>query len=348
MKMQAVLLNAIGDENQFVLGELPVPQPQSGQVRIKIKVAAFNPVDVKIRKGMYGGGAMPMVLGADCSGIIDGLGEGVSQFAIGDEVYAMSFGPCSNGSYAQYLCIPAAFVGKKPKKLTFEQAASLPLVSMTAYRAMVASGALNKKGSIFIAGAGGGVGSIAVQLAQHFHGGPIFTVAGSEESKEAIVRNQKIPGNQVQLYKGLSTQQLKEKMIALNGNELFAATFDFVGKEMKTLCLELTGHSGHFSSITPEEPGFEFPVWIRGESQCFGRNMNLHFVFVGAEAFSGPAKSWSIYHKHLSHITELVETNAISAPQVNVVGPLNVQSVQEAHRLLETNRVKGKLAMSVS
>ncbi|MBS0652976.1 MAG: NADP-dependent oxidoreductase [Verrucomicrobia bacterium] len=348
MKMQAVLLNAIGDENQFVLGELPVPQPQVGQVRIRIKVAAFNPVDVKIRMGMYGGGAMPMVLGADCSGVIDALGEGVSQFAIGDEVYAMSFGPSSNGSYAQYLCIPVAFVCKKPKNISFEQAASLPLVSMTAYRAMVASGALNKKGSIFIAGAGGGVGSIAVQLAQHFHGGPIFTIAGSEESKEAIARNQKIPANQIQLYKGLSTEMLKEKMISLNGNELFSATFDFVGKEMKKLCLELTGHSGHFSSITPEEPGFEFPVWTRGESQCFGRNMNLHFIFVGSEAFSGPAKSWSIYQKHLSHITELVETNAITAPQVKVVGHLSVQAVQEAHRLLQSNRVKGKLAMTVS
>lgn len=347
MQMQAILLNAIGDENQFVLGKLPIPQPQPGHVRIRVKVAAFNPVDVKSRMGLYGASGMPIVLGADCSGLIDALGDGVSQFAIGDEVYAMPFGQSSNGSYAQYLCVPAAFVCKKPKKLTFEQAASLPLVSMTAYRAMVASGALKKKGSIFIAGAGGGVGSIGVQLAHHFHGGPIFTIAGSEESKESIVRNQKIPGNQIQIYKGLSTQQLKEKLIALNADELFAATFDFVGKDMKKLCLELTGYSGHFSSIAPEDRGFEFPVWTRGESLCFSRSMNLHFVSVGSEAFSGPAKSWSIYQKHLRHITELVEADAIVAPQINVVGPLSVESVQEAHRRLQTNRVKGKLVMTV-
>ncbi|MBI3237086.1 MAG: alcohol dehydrogenase catalytic domain-containing protein, partial [Chlamydiales bacterium] len=170
MTCQAVLLKANGDESQFVMGEIPMPQPGFGQVRIRVKVAAFNPVDVKIRIGMFGPGVMPMVLGADCSGVIDALGEGVSELAIGDEIYAMAFGRCSNGSYADYLCLPQEFVYRKPRALSFEQAASIPLVAMTAYRAMIASGALNKKGSVFIAGAGGGVGSIGVQLCRHFHG----------------------------------------------------------------------------------------------------------------------------------------------------------------------------------
>lgn len=347
MTMQAVLLNAVGDENQFQMGDLPIPQPRAGEVRIRIKAAAFNPVDFKIRMGLYGGGAMPMVLGADCSGVIDALGEGVSQFAIGDEVYAMPFGPCSNGSYAQFLSIPAPFVGKKPKNLSFEEAACLPLVSLTAYRALVASGALNKEGSLFMAGVGGGVGSIAIQLAQHFHGGPVFTVAGSEESKESMVRHQKIPADQILLYRGLSQDQLKDQLIAMNGGDLFAATFDFVGKEMKALCLSITAHSGHFASIVPEEPGFQLPVWIRAESQCFGKNLNLHFVFVGSEGFTGSAKSWSIYQEHLSQITELCEKKVLIPPQVQVIGPLSVSTVQQAHRLLQSNRVKGKLVMSV-
>lgn len=347
MTMQAVLLKAIGDENQFIMGQLPIPEPRAGEVRIRVRAAAFNPVDVKIRMGMYGSGKLPIVLGADCSGTIDALGDGVSEFKIGDEVYAMPFGRCSNGSYAQYLSLPKAFVSKKPKNLSFEEAACLPIAAMTAYRALVSTGALNKKGSLFIAGAGGGVGSLAVQLAQYFHGGSIYTIAGSEESKQSIARHQKIPEHQILVYKGLSLDQLKEGILRLNGGELFAATFDFVGQEMKKLCLELTAHSGHFSSIVPEEPGFEFPVWVRGESLCFAKNLNLHFVFLGAESFSGSEETWSIYQKHLAHLAELIETGCLSAPRFELVGPLSVLTVQQAHRLLGSHRVKGKLVMKV-
>ncbi len=346
MTMQAIVLNAFGDEQQFKMQQLPIPAPKAGEVRILVKFAGFNPVDVKTRMGSYGG-VLPLVLGADCSGTIDALGEGVSQFVVGDEVYAMPFGQCSNGSYAQYLCIPASFVSKKPKILSFEEAASVPLVAMTAYRAMISSGALKKEGSLFIGGAGGGVGSIAVELARHFHKGPIYTVAGSAESLETMVKHQKIPQSNILLYQGLSPTQIKEKLIALNGGELFAASFDFVGKEMKEVCIGVTAHSGHFSSIVPEEPGFELPVWVRGESLCFGRNLNAHFIFVGSESYTGPAKSWSVYHQHLSHITELLEKKQITAPQVKVVGSLSVATVQEAHRLLQSKRVKGKLLMQV-
>lgn len=347
MKMKAVVLDAFGDVSNFHLQEVPIPTPKQNEVRIRVKAASFNPVDCKIRKGSYGGDC-PLVIGADCSGIIDEIGEGVTQFSIGDEVYGMPFGQCSNGSYAEYLCIPVQFIAKKPKHLSFEEASSLPLVSLTAYRAMIATHALEKKGPIFIAGAGGGVGSIAVQLAKHFHGGPIYTIAGSEESADFLMKTLKCKRDHIVLYKGLTLEDLQNKILSVNGGNLFGGCFDFVGKEMKQLCIALAAHSGHVASILPEDPNSSAPAWIQAGGLCFRKNLSFHSIFVGAESFSGGTSSWKIYQDHLDAITKLLDEKVLHPPVLKNVGSLSVETVQEAHRLLESGRVKGKLVMQVS
>lgn len=345
--MKAILLQAHGDASQLKEQEMEKPHPKKGEVRIRIRAAGFNPVDFKIRKGVYGG-PTPIVLGADCSGVIDAVGEGANRFSVGDEVYAMAFGQSSNGSYAEYLCLPSEFAAKKPKNLTFEQAAAVPLVGLTAYRAVIAPSAIKKGDEIFIAGAGGGVGSIAVEMARFAGAKAIFTVAGSSSSSEFLQKAMKLKNEHILIYKGLSVEQMQQKLIEMHGGRLFNACFDFVGAEMKRLCLTLTGHQGHFSSTVPEEPSFQFPVWARGESLCFNRNLSLHFIFVGAESFSGAQESWSIYSQQLNHITELLESGSIQPPPIHIVGGLKLETVVEAHRLLEEGKVKGKLVMPMS
>ena len=322
--MKAIVLEAFGDVSQLKEKQLEKPQPKKGEVRIRLKAAGFNPVDFKIRKGMYGG-QTPVVLGADCSGVIDAVGEGADRFAVGDEVYAMAFGQASNGSYAEYLCLPIEFAAKKPKNLTFEQAAAVPLASLTAYRAVIAPSAIKKGDEIFVAGAGGGVGSIAVEMARFAGAKTIFTVAGSDSSSEFLQKEMKLKKEHILIYKGLSLEQMQQKLTEMHGGRLFNACIDFVGGEMKRLCLNLTGHQGHFSSIVPEDPSFQFPVWARGESLCFNRNLSLHFVFVGAESFSGPKESWSIYSQQLKHITELLENGSLQPPPIHVVGGLKLK-----------------------
>ena len=227
------------------------------------------------------------------------LGAG-SGFAVGDEVYALTFGQASNGSYAEYLSLPSQFVAKKPRNLSFEEAACIPLATITAYRSMVASRALESKGPIFIAGAAGGVGFMAVQLARHLQSGPIFTVAGSEESSRCMTETLKIEKKNILPYKGLSTDQLRDQLIALNRGSLFAATFDFVGKEMKDLCLALATYEGQMVTTVPEAPTYNTPVWTRGVSPCFAKNLNVHFIFIGAEkSFSGKPDSW-VFTKSIS------------------------------------------------
>jgi NADPH:quinone reductase len=344
-KMNAIILDALGGVANFRFDRISIPDPKKGEVRIRIKAAAFNPVDFKIRKGEYGA-CTPLILGADCSGIVDEVGEGVDTIVIGDEVYGMPFGPSSNGSYGQYVCMPYQFVAKKPRHLSFEEAACIPLASLTAYRAASVLQFARKSGSIFIAGAAGGVGSFAVQLIRHFHNDLIYTIAGSDDTAIFLTEKLSIKKENIILYQGLTVEEIKEKLIAINNGDLFLATFDFVGKEMKTLCIELAGYSGHVISIVPEDPKCELSSWSKGSSY-FQRNLSTHNIFVGAEAYSGKPETWGIYHEHLTHITHLLNTKKINVPFYHLLGNLEVDTVKNAHCLLETSRVRGKLVMLV-
>ncbi len=343
--MNAIVLHALGGIDNFRLDRISIPDPKNGEVRIRIKAASFNPVDFKIRQGEYGE-CTPLILGADCSGIIDEIGKGVDTLAIGDEVYGMPFGQGSNGSYGQYVCVPYQFVAKKPKHLSFEEAACIPLAALTAYRAASVLRTSSKDGSVFIAGAAGGVGSFAVQLIRHFHNDLIYTIAGSDETAVFLTEKLNIKKENIILYQGLTKCELEEKLITLNKGNFFLATFDFAGKTMKTLCIELAGYSGHIISIVPEDSKCETSPWSKG-SPYFQRNLSTHTVFVGAEAYSGKPETWGIYHEHLMHITHLFNEKKIKVPFYNLLGGLEVDTVRNAHCLLETGRVRGKLVMLV-
>ena len=298
-----------------------------------------------MREGHYGGN-LPKVLGADCSGVIDQVAPDVNRFAIGDEVMAMPFGPGSNGSYAEMLTLATAFVAKKPKNLSFAQAAACPLVSLTAYRVLVASQAVIKGDNVFIAGAGGGVGSMAVALARYLGARSIVTVAGSEASSQFLCDHLGLNKEHIVIYKGLNSEQLRERILSCNGGCRFESTCDLVGGEMKKLCMDLTAYSGHFSTILSEDEQFDLPVWSRSAA-AFSRNLSLHCIFVGAEAFSQCQEAWKIYTKQFGAVAELLERQILSPPQVTTVGEFSTATVSQAHQLLQEGRVKGKLVMKI-
>jgi NADPH:quinone reductase-like Zn-dependent oxidoreductase len=114
---------------------------------------------------------------------------------------------------------------------------------------------------------------------------------------------------------------------------------------MKKLCLELTGHSGHFSTILPEAK-FDMPFW--GENDLpRARNLSVHQVNIGSELGAQSKKSREIYIRHLGEISSMLSDGRLKAPVVEVVGGLSAKTVQKAHGLLESGRVKGKLVMVV-
>ena len=154
-KMQAV---EVGEGGRLSVQSRPVPQPGAGEVLIKVRAAGVNPVDWKSAQRRLG-----MVPGTDVSGTIDTLGEGVTGWKTGDQVLGVAR---QSGSYAEYAVIPVTGLARKPKSMSFEEAAGVPIVADTAYRALHEAGKIARGQTVLIHGAAGGVGSAAVQIAK--------------------------------------------------------------------------------------------------------------------------------------------------------------------------------------
>jgi len=154
-RMQGVL---VGEGGTLSVREIPVPRPGPDEVLIKVRAAGVNPVDWKAAGGRVG-----QVPGTDVSGVIDTLGEGVSGWKVGEPVLGFAR---QSGSYAEYAVIPVSSLARKPRSMTFEEAAGVPIAAETAYRALHEAGGIQAGQNVLIHGAAGGVGSAAVQIAR--------------------------------------------------------------------------------------------------------------------------------------------------------------------------------------
>jgi NADPH:quinone reductase-like Zn-dependent oxidoreductase len=166
--MRALVTHQWGDPDELRLEEVPRPEAGEGELLVRVAAAGINPVDWKTRRS---GGLMksrgiepPVILGWDISGVVEAVGTGVEDFAVGDEVFGLAGFPKAVGAYAEYAAVPAADMARKPANISHADAASLPLVALTAHqafeRAELGAGQL-----VLIHAAAGGVGSAAVQLA---------------------------------------------------------------------------------------------------------------------------------------------------------------------------------------
>lgn len=344
--MRAIVIDQFGGRDVLKERDVPIHKPSRNEVRIKVKAVGFNPVDWKIREGMIGG-ECPIILGSECSGIIDAVGQKFHDFSVGDQVCALTYGPCSNGSYAEYLCIPTQFVIKKPKYFNSEQGAAFPLTYLTAFQALISKGAFQKNRSLFIAGGSGGVGSAAIALAQCYGAGSIFTTAGSEESRDYLMDVFHLPKENILSYRGAELEEMRDELIGKNGGERFYFTFDCVGGMMKQLCLSLCDFNGHLATILPENESFDLPLWGRHEHAAFNKSISVHPIYVGSAAHFGNEKSWNVYKVQLEQLVKLFEKEGLILPQTENVGSFSLETVQNAHKRLEEGHTKGKLVMAL-
>src|SRR5947209_6955538 len=163
--INAIQVHDYGDTDQLKLEQIPQPEPQEGEVLVRVYAAGVNPVDWKIRSGLmkaFRPSTFPYVPGADLAGVVEKVGPGVTIFQPGQEV----FGRSSNGSYAQYTIAPANALALKPKTLSFAEAATIPVGATTAWQGIFDHGNLQPGQRVLILGGAGGVGLFAVQFAR--------------------------------------------------------------------------------------------------------------------------------------------------------------------------------------
>ena len=177
--MRAIQIKEYGDESVLHYTKVDRPEPKSNEILVKIKAAAINPVDVKIRNGQGKdwGMQLPLILGADFAGIIEDLGEEIKSYKKGDEVY----GKILLGCYADFVIVKEDELSLKPTTLDFDHAASIPMGALTAYQAIFDTAGLISGQKILVHGASGGVGAMAVQLAKAKGAYVIGTASGSNE-----------------------------------------------------------------------------------------------------------------------------------------------------------------------
>jgi zinc-binding alcohol dehydrogenase/oxidoreductase len=195
--MKAIILRELGDPENLRLEEIPDPQPGPYDVLVRLRAAALNHRDAWIRKGRYAGIQLPIILGSDGAGEVVETGTSLDPALRGQAVViypAMNWGPDErapgpefkilglpdDGTYAELLKVPASQVFPKPTALSFEQAAALPLASLTAYRAVVTRAQVKPGATVLITGIGGGVSSFALQIALKL-GARVLVTSGSDE-----------------------------------------------------------------------------------------------------------------------------------------------------------------------
>lgn len=171
-------MRGTGGPDVLQLEEMPVPEPADGELLVRVRAAAINPIDWKYRRGMMPK-ELPAVLGSDISGVVET--SRAQGFAGGEEV----FGFASTGAYAEFALSAPAVLARRPSGLSEEQAAALPVAGLTAWQALFDRGGLERGQTALVAGAAGGVGHLAVQFAKHAGARVIGT--GSARNRDYVL-----------------------------------------------------------------------------------------------------------------------------------------------------------------
>jgi NADPH:quinone reductase-like Zn-dependent oxidoreductase len=163
--MKAVRIHTFGHSETLVYEDAPCPEPEAGQVLVRVHAAGVNPLDWKIREGWlqnFRHDDLPLILGGDISGVVEAVGSGVTSLQPGQEVYGVS--NTMVGGYAEYAIAQSDALAPKPQSLDHTQAASVPVVAMTAWQALFEVGGMQAGEFVLVHGAAGGVGSFAIQF----------------------------------------------------------------------------------------------------------------------------------------------------------------------------------------
>ena len=173
--MKAVRIHEFGGPEVLRYEDVPIPQPDKGEIRVKVIASGVNPVDWKIRKGFIKL-PLPMTMGFDISGIVDAIGPKVDKFHLGDQIFAKESPP--HGGYAEYTLVNDSHAALKPKSMGFIEAAAIPTAGLTAWQMLFDMAGLKSGQIVLIHGAAGGVGNFALQFAKWKGAYTIGTASG--------------------------------------------------------------------------------------------------------------------------------------------------------------------------
>lgn len=259
--MKAQVITSYGGPEVFETRDVPVPQVKPGHVLIRVAASSVNPVDTKIRSGMPAFKPdLPAILHGDVAGVVEAVGEGVTIFKPGDEVYACAGGVKGrDGALAEYMLADADLVALKPASLSLAEAAALPLVTITAWEALIDRARIQPGDKVLIHAATGGVGHVAIQIAKA--AGAIVHATASTPEKQAIAKE--LGADHVIDYRNTS---VADYVGQYTGGAGFDVVFDTVGGENIDRSFEAVRPLGQVSLIAARSSHDLSPLHSKGIS----------------------------------------------------------------------------------
>ncbi|NND90627.1 MAG: zinc-binding alcohol dehydrogenase family protein [Granulosicoccus sp.] len=333
--MKAVALThylPIDDPKAFLDVELPTPSASGRDLLVAVRAVSINPVDTKVRRSKDTVEETPRVLGWDASGVVEAVGPDVTLFKPGDEVYYA--GDITRpGSNAEFQLVDERIVGKKPQSLDFAEAAALPLTTITAYESFFDRLGIDRDGadkgkSLLIIGAGGGVGSIGIQLAKA--AGLVVIATASRTETSNWVRE--LGADHVVNHR----EPMVEQVRALGFTHVdHIAIFNDM-RHWET-AVELIRPQGGIVTIDNTDQ----PMPMAGMKM---KSASLHWEFMFARAMH-QTPDMIEQHKLLSHVAREIDAGRIRTTLSEVLTPINAENIRSAHALIETGKAKGKVVV---
>jgi len=332
-------MTGTGTPDVLQLQEVDKPEVvEAGQILVRLLAAGVNPIDTKLRaRGLYFPEGMPAILGCDGAGIVEAVGDGVTRFQPGDQVYycygglGQKSGEHSIGNYAEYNLVDEDFAALKPAGFGFDQAAGAPLVLITAWEALFDRAGIQTGQKVFIHAGAGGVGHVAIQLAK-LAGCEVATSISSEE-KAAFVKE--LGADLAINYK---TEDVAGALLKWTDGEGVDVAFDTVGGAAFNQLVPAMAHYGDLVTIlqVPEDTDW--------------KNLRLKNVRVSQELMLSPmvyGLKEAAQHQGdiLEQCTQLVDENRLT---IYVSELLPLAEAAKAHAIIEAGGTAGKIVLDVT
>ncbi len=329
--MKAMILNEYGENSTFQLTELEKPAVKYGHVVVRIAATSVNTIDTMIRQlgqeNLPLSPDLPAVLGMDFAGTVEAVGEGITGFSKGDEVYGCAGGLADlQGSLAEYMLADAQLIAHKPKSLSMREAAAPPLVGITAYEGLKRAKAESGK-KVLIHGGAGGVGHVAVQLAKHF-GADVYAT-GTGEAQLSVIEGY-----------GATAIDFKEQIVAeyvakYTDDKGFEVIFDTVGGANLANSFEAAALNGDITTT--------FALLEVDLTAAHLKGLSLHIIFMLIPMLHNYKRDE--HGRILAQLTEIVDGNGLK-PLLDEQ-KFNLSEVGKAYDRLTSGQAIGKVVVEI-
>lgn len=328
--MKAMILREYGSNAEFQPADLPQPAVKPGHVLVRVAATSVNTIDTMIRQmgnDLPLSPALPALLGMDFAGTIEAVGEGVTGFAAGDEVFGCAGGLADlPGALAEFMLADARLIARKPRSLSMREAAALPLVGITAYEGLQRAGA-HAGQKVLVHGGAGGVGHVAVQLARHL-GAQVYATCTGSPAMDIVAGY----GATAIDFK---TQAVADYVGAHTGGAGFDVVFDTVGGTNLTASFEAAALNAQVATTVSLLQLDLSPVHFKG--------LSLHVVFMLIPMLHNHRRE--VHGDILAKLAAIVDAGALK-PLLDEQR-YGLADVGQAHDRLSSGKAIGKVVVEV-